>query len=79
MLSYLFPVTFIQIKIIAASIIVIWFLLTNLEIKFLAKIQNILFWSTLAISICASFIFIFSDQWSFDNLRPWFPVRVYGV
>ena len=61
MLSYLFPVNFIQIKMIAGGIIIVWFLLTNLEIKFLAKIQNIMFWSTLAISICASCIFIFSD------------------
>ena len=51
MLSYLFPVNFIQIKMIAGGIIIVWFLLTNLEIKFLAKIQNIMFWSTLAISI----------------------------
>ena len=42
MLSYLFPVNFIQIKMIAGGIIIIWFLLTNLEIKFLAKIQNII-------------------------------------
>lgn len=73
MLSYLFPVTFIQIKMIAAGIIIIWFFLTNLEIKFLAKIQNIMFWSTLAVSICASLIFITSKQWSFENLHPWFP------
>lgn len=73
MLSYLFPVTFIQIKLIAAGIIIIWFFLTNLEIKFLAKIQNIMFWSTLAVSICASIIFITSDQWSYSNLLPWFP------
>ena len=78
MLSYLFPVNFIQIKMIAGGIIIVWFLLTNLEIKFLAKIQNIMFWSTLAISICASCIFIFSDQWSFENLKPWFPTGFAG-
>lgn len=73
MLSYLFPVTFVQIKMIAAGIIVTWFFLTNLEIKFLAKIQNIMFWSTLAISVSASLIFITSDQWSYSNILPWFP------
>lgn len=73
MLSYLFPVNFMQIKMIAAGIIILWFFLTNLEIKLLAKIQNIMFWSTLAVSICASLIFITSEQWSYSNLTPWFP------
>lgn len=78
MLSYLFPVSFVQIKMIAAGIIILWFFLTNMEIKFLARIQNIMFWSTLAVSICASIIFITSEQWSFENLRPWFPSGATG-
>ncbi|MCI6277725.1 MAG: APC family permease [Clostridium sp.] len=73
MLSYLFPVSFLQLKMIAAAIICIWFFLTNMEIKFLARIQNIMFWSTLVVSICASIIFITSDQWHYSNLTPWFP------
>ncbi|WP_419024740.1 APC family permease [Emergencia sp.] len=72
MLGYLFPVTSLQIKIIASVILVIWFFLTNRELKVLAKLQNILFWSTLVVSICASTIFIFSGHWHFSSIE-WFP------
>lgn len=73
MLGYLYPVTFVQTKIVAAVILVIWFFLTNKELKLLARLQSIMFWSTLAVSLIASTIFIFSKQWSFQNLSPWFP------
>ena len=54
MLGYIFPVTALQVKIIAAVILVLWFFLTNRELKVLARLQNILFWSTLVISVVAS-------------------------
>ncbi|MFC4805042.1 APC family permease [Filifactor villosus] len=73
MLGYLFPVTFLQVKIIAAVILLVWFILTNFEIKFLARIQNVLFWSTLVVSILASITFIGSEQWSVDTMKPIFP------
>lgn len=78
MVGYLIPLDFMQLKILACVIITIWFVMVNLEIKHLAKVQNIMFWSTLVISVIASCIFIFSDQWSFSNLLPWFPKGVEG-
>lgn len=72
MLGYLFPVTTLQVKIIAAALLCLWYFLTNKELKFLAKLQNILFWSTLVVSVCASLIFIFSGQWKFESID-WFP------
>lgn len=73
MMGYLLPVTPLQVKIIAAVILVIWYFLTNKEIKVLATLQSILFWSTLVVSICASMIFIFSGYWTIGNLKPVFP------
>lgn len=73
MIGYLTPITALQTKIVAAVILVIWFFLTNKELKVLAKLQNILFWSTLAVSLAASVIFIFSGQWSFETMQPIFP------
>lgn len=78
MLGYLFPITGTQTKIVAAVILVLWFFLTNRELKVLAKLQNILFWSTLAVSVVASCIFIFSGQWSYDNITPWFSHGING-
>ncbi|PWM68455.1 MAG: APC family permease [Eubacteriales Family XIII. Incertae Sedis bacterium] len=69
MVSYLYPVTDVQVKIIAAAILVVWFFLTNYELKFIAKLQSILFWTTLAVSLAASLIFIFSGAWSFENFK----------
>ena len=73
MIGYLTPITALQTKIVAAIILVIWFFLTNKELKVLAKLQNILFWSTLVVSLAASVIFIFSGQWSFETMQPIFP------
>ena len=73
MLGYMFPITSLQNKIIAAVILVLWYFLTNRELKVLAKMQNILFWSTLVVSVCASLIFIFSGHWSVDTITPLFP------
>ena len=72
MLGYIFPVTALQVKIIAAVILVLWFFLTNRELKVLARLQNILFWSTLVISVVASSIFILSGKWHYSNITPWF-------
>ena len=72
MLGYIFPVTSLQVKIIAAVILVIWFFLTNRELKVLAKLQSILFWSTLIVSVGASTIFILSGNWHYTNITPWF-------
>lgn len=73
MIGYIYPITPFQVKIVAAAILILWYFLTNKEIKVLAKLQSILFWSTLVISVCASLIFIFSGHWSFKNLEPVFP------
>lgn len=78
MLGYLFPITGTQTKIVAAVILVIWYFLTNRELKVLAKLQNILFWSTLVVSVVASCIFIFSGQWSYENITPWFSHGISG-
>ncbi|WP_206460175.1 APC family permease [Anaerovorax sp. IOR16] len=73
MVGFLYPITFFQTKLIAAIILIIWFFLTNKELKILAKMQSIMFWSTLVVSITASIIFMTNHQWSYDNLTPWFP------
>ncbi len=73
MVGFLYPITFLQTKIIAAVILVIWFFLTNKELKILARLQSIMFWSTLVVSIIASLIFITNHNWSYETLTPWFP------
>lgn len=78
MLGYMFPVTGLQVKIIAAVILIIWFFLTNRELKVLARLQSILFWSTLIISVGASTIFILNGSWKYTNITPWFSNGVAG-
>lgn len=77
MLAYLFPITTNQIKILAAIILVIWYFLTNFEIKILTRLQNVFFWSTLIVAIGADIIFLFSGKWSPANIE-WFPEGVNG-
>lgn len=77
MLGYLFPITTTQIKVIAAVLLIVWYFLTNFELKLLTKLQNVFFWSTLVIAVIADIIFIASGQWSFENLD-WFPNGVSG-
>lgn len=79
MISYLYPLNFIELKILACFIISLWFIMVNLEIKHLAKIQNMMFWSTLVISVLASLVFIFNEQWHWKNLSPWFPKGLAGL
>lgn len=78
MLSYLYPITFVQTKIVAAIILIIWYILSNFEIKILAKLQNLLFWIMLVCSIFASITFLTSHNWSLDTLLPLFPKGVEG-
>ena len=80
MASYLFEITTVQTKVIATIVLLVWFILSNFELKILAKVQSILFWSTLAVSLLADVIFILSGlfsktacSWSFSALSPWFP------
>lgn len=73
MVGYLVPIDALQTKIMAAVILVVWFFLSNKEMKLLARLQNILFWSTLAVSLAASLIFVFSGHWSFQTMEPIFP------
>ncbi|MFV0517099.1 MAG: APC family permease [Aminipila sp.] len=72
MIGYFYPATAIQVKVIASIIIIFWFFLTNQELKILAKLQSVLFWSTLVVSLVASIIFITSKEWSFETID-WFP------
>lgn len=76
MTTYIYPLSFGQVKILAALILVAWYFLTNCEIKWLARIQNILFWSTLVVSLFASITFMMSSSWSYETLSSspsWFP------
>ena len=73
MVGYLVPIDALPTKIMAAVILVVWFFLSNKEMKLLARLQNILFWSTLAVSLAASLIFVFSGHWSFQTMEPIFP------
>lgn len=72
MVSYVYPISAMGVKIVSVVILVLWYFLTNFELKLLTKLQNVLFWSTLVVSCCASLIFIFSGEWSYDNITPWF-------
>lgn len=72
MLGYFYPASALQIKVIASIIIILWFFLTNQEIKIIAKLQSVLFWSTLVVSLVASVIFITNGKWSFEGIN-WFP------
>lgn len=78
MMGYIFPITSLQVKVIAAVIIVLWYFLTNREIKVLARLQSILFWSTLCISVGADIYFLLSGKWSLDTLTPMFTNGVSG-
>lgn len=73
MTNYFYPLTFFQTKVIALLLLVVWFFLTNKEIKLLGKIQNFLFWLMIITSIFVSVSLITSGQWKFSNLKPWFP------
>ena len=76
MSGYIYPLEFSQVKVIAAVILILWYILTNFEIKWLARIQSVMFWSTLVVSIFASITFITSDSWSYKTLAgspSWFP------
>ena len=73
MFSYLYPVTFVQVKIIALIVTLVWFIITNFRVGMLAKLQSIMFWIMIAISIFASISFLTSSQWSYETLKPWFP------
>ncbi len=76
MSSYILPLSFNQVKIVAAIILILWFIITNFEIKWMARIQSVMFWSTLVVSLFASITFIFSGHWSYQTLAhspSWFP------
>lgn len=78
MVGYLYPITFVQTKILAAVILVVWYFLTNRELKLLARLQSLMFWSTLVVSVVASIIFITNHNWSYSSLTPWFPSGLGG-
>jgi APA family basic amino acid/polyamine antiporter len=76
MSGYIYPLEFSQVKVIAAVILVLWYILTNFEIKWLARIQSLMFWSTMVVSIFASITFISNNNWSYETLSSspsWFP------
>lgn len=78
MTNYFYPLTFFQTKVVALAVLILWFFMTNKEITILGKIQNFLFWLMIATSIFVSVTLITSGQWSFANLKPWFPKGVSG-
>lgn len=78
MIGYLYPLTFWQLKMVSLVLITLWFIFSNLNIKYLAIAQNVMFWGTLVVALIADIIFITSDLWSFSNLSPWFPTGVNG-
>lgn len=73
MTNYFYPLTFFQTKAIALCVLLIWYFMTNKEVKFLGSVQNILFWIMVITSIFVSITFISDKSWSFSNLKPWFP------
>ena len=77
MLAYIFPVSAMQVKIIAAVILVLWYFLTNFELKLLTQLQNLFFWSTLVVAVGADIIFICSGHWSLEGVD-FFPYGIQG-
>lgn len=73
MTNYFYPLTFFQTKLVALLVLVVWFFMTNKEIKLLGKIQNFLFWLMIITSVFVSITLITNGQWSLENLKPWFP------
>lgn len=78
MLTYFFPVSFMQTKILAVVLTTGAYFLANRELKILAKIQGILYWSTLVVSVGASLIFVFNGNWSIEVMKPFFPMGSKG-
>ncbi len=80
MLGYLMPLSILQTKGIATIILLLWFFLSSYELKAIARLQSVLFWGTLIISMVADLLFICSGlfcttgfSWSLSHLLPWFP------
>lgn len=73
MTNYFYALSFFQTKLVALIVLILWFFMTNKEVKILGKIQNFLFWIMIATSGFVSISLITSGQWSFSNLKPWFP------
>ncbi len=73
MVNYFYPMSFMQIKILALVILSFWFIMSFLRVGNLGKIQSVLFWIMVATCIFTAIVFIASPEWKFENLKPWFP------
>jgi len=71
--NYFYPLSFFQVKFLSLIILLLWFGFSFLRVKYLGKVQNILFWIMVAMVVYVSYIFIKSPQWSYQTLTPWFP------
>lgn len=78
MVNYFYPMSFLQIKILALVILSIWFLISFLRVGNLGKIQSFLFWIMLLTILFAAIVFITSPKWEYQNLKPWFPNGISG-
>ncbi|NLC11875.1 MAG: APC family permease [Firmicutes bacterium] len=73
MASYFAPLPFEQVRWLALAVLLVWYFISNIRIKFLGIIQNIMFTVMVVISLGVVVLFVTSGQWSFSNLTPWFP------
>lgn len=78
MVNYFYPMSFIQIKILALVILSIWFIISFLRVGNLGKLQSFLFWIMLGTILFTAIVFIASPQWKYQNLKPWFPQGISG-
>lgn len=81
-LSFFITFTAAQTMIIAVSMCVIWYIVSNFNISISGKLSNIFFFSMVGISLCVITLFFTSGHWSTANLLGnggWAPMGGTGI
>lgn len=81
-LNYFVPIPSNMTVIIAIGIILVWYILSNLNISLTGNLANILFFSMVIISLIVCFTFFTSGNWSFSNISNnggFFPMGGKGI
>ncbi len=73
MTAYFAPMDFAYVRWLALAILVVWYIISNVRIKFLGNIQSIMLTIMVIVSLGVVVLFLTSGQWSYSNLTPWFP------
>lgn len=80
--NYFVPIPSNMTVIIAIGIILVWYILSNLNISLTGNLANILFFSMVIISLIVCFTFFTSSNWSFSNISNnggFFPMGGKGI